>query len=190
MIRKLTKFPHPERGMPSVSPGLPDATRRYPARLAFRSFLRVAGLIRRVMDPYFAQLGVSGAQWSILWTLYGLERRGVAGVRAKDLSEHMLIRPPSVTTLLDRLERQELVVRTGDRGDQRCRVVSLTRRGRSLITRSSRSHGRRIDRLLGGLSAAGQLRLHRLLERAARGMEQMAEETGPSRGASKDSSCD
>lgn len=49
---------------------------------------------------------------------------------SRELAEFLDIRPSSLTELLDRLEREELVVRTPDENDKRVSRVSLTEKGK------------------------------------------------------------
>src|SRR5438876_6901850 len=76
-----------------------------------REFIRVQGLMERVMQHYFGRFGISGSQWGLMRTLHRAEQDGQAGLRLTDLSDRLLIRPPSVTGAVDRLERAGLVVR-------------------------------------------------------------------------------
>src|SRR5438552_2577532 len=80
---------------------------------AFRELIRTLGLMERVMQPYFAQFGISGSQWGVLRALDRASEDGLPGLRLTDLSQRLLIRPPSVTGVVDRLERAGLVVRGG-----------------------------------------------------------------------------
>src|SRR3954464_8308384 len=89
----------------------PPATSAAPAEAAFRSLVRTIGLLERVMLPHFARLGVSASQWGVLRTLYRAEANGDRGLLLTDLSERLLVRPPSVTGLVARLERDGLVTR-------------------------------------------------------------------------------
>jgi DNA-binding MarR family transcriptional regulator len=139
------------------------ATTVRPTESAFRQLIHTIGLVERVMQPYFAQFGVSGSQWAVLRTLYRGEHEGVPGLRLTDISERLLIRPPSVTGVVDRLERAGLVVRDGSPTDLRAKHVGLTPRGRQLVERVLEFHGRQIDTLLSGLNPAEQHELHRLL---------------------------
>ena len=66
------------------------------------------------MQPYFARFGISGAQWGVLRQLHLAEQEGLAGLRQTDLSERLLVRPPSVTGVVDRLERVGYVQRDSD----------------------------------------------------------------------------
>src|SRR5437588_1971942 len=100
------------------------------AESAFREMIRVFGLLERVMNPYFARFGISGSQWGVLRNLHRAEQDGLPCLRLTELGERLLIRPPSVTGLVDRLERAGLVVRDGLPTDLRAKQVRLTRSGR------------------------------------------------------------
>src|SRR5438132_203931 len=87
-----------------------------------REFIRIFGLVERVMQPYFARFGISGSQWGVLVNLYRSELKGCKGLPLRELSERLLIRPPSVTGLVDRLERSSLVRRVSSAKDLRVRL--------------------------------------------------------------------
>jgi DNA-binding MarR family transcriptional regulator len=128
-----------------------------------REFIRTFGLVERVMQPYFARYGISGAQWGVLRNLHRAEQEGCRSLRLSELSDRLLIRPASVTGLIDRLERSELVRRTGSPTDLRAKQVQLTRAGRQLLRRILAAHEGQISTVLAGLSAPDQAELHRLL---------------------------
>jgi DNA-binding MarR family transcriptional regulator len=130
---------------------------------AFRELIRTLGLLERVQQTYFAQFGLSGAQWGVLRNLHRAEGEGLAGLRLTDLSERLLVRPPSVTGVVDRLERAGLVERAGSPTDLRAKHVVLTDRGRELVERVLVVHGKQIDAVLGGFRAGELMEFHRLL---------------------------
>src|SRR6185436_902328 len=86
---------------------------------AFRSLVRTFGLLKRVMEPYFAQFGISGSQWSVLRTLHRCREDGEAELRLSELGNRLIVRPASVTGVVDRLERMGLVDRVIAPDDQR-----------------------------------------------------------------------
>jgi DNA-binding MarR family transcriptional regulator len=136
-----------------------------------REFIRVQGLVERVMQHYFARFGISGSQWGLLRTLHRAEGEGQSGLRLTDLSDRLLIRPPSVTGAVDRLERAGLVVRDQATIDQRSKLVALTKKGRQLIDRILAVHESQIARVLGGLTVKEQAEFHRLLRRLGQHLE-------------------
>src|SRR5437762_4827771 len=123
---------------------------------AFRALIRTTGLLGRAMHPYFTRFGISGSQWGVLRALHRGESEGIAGLRLRDLSERLLIRPPSVTGVVDRLERQGLVTRGASIGDLRAKQVTLTYDGRQLVERILAKHGEQVAAVLGALSADEQ----------------------------------
>src|SRR6266566_1599887 len=78
---------------------------------AFHALLRSFGLVRQVMEPYFAPFGISGPQWGVLRVLQRAESNGEAALRLSELGQRLFVQPPSVTGVADRLERQGLVQR-------------------------------------------------------------------------------
>jgi DNA-binding MarR family transcriptional regulator len=143
-----------------------------PAEDAFRELIRTLGLLERAMQPYFARHGISGSQWGVLRTLHRAEAEGILGLRQTDLSERLLIRPPSVTGALDRLERAGLVARGGSATDLRTKLVSLTAKGRQLVERVLTGHQAQIEAVMAGLRSNEQGDLYRLLSQLRQHLEQ------------------
>jgi DNA-binding MarR family transcriptional regulator len=145
-----------------------------PAETAFRALLRIFGLLERVMQPYFARFGISGSQWGVLRTLHRAEASGQTGLRLIDLSDRLLIRPPSVTGVVDRLQRAGLVVRDGSPTDLRAKHVMLTDAGRQLVERVLAVHPDQIASIMSGLSTQEQAQLEKMLSGIGRRLEEMA----------------
>lgn len=133
----------------------------------FRSLASTFGLIRRFMEPYFAQHGISVSQWAVLRVLHRAADEGRSELRMTELSERLIIRPPSVTGVVDRLQRLGLVVRAADPQDLRAKTIGLTQGGRDLIGRARDGHAQRVEAAMGGLSLNEQIQLHQLLDRLA-----------------------
>lgn len=136
-----------------------------PADNPLRELIRTFGLLERIMQPYFARFGISGSQWGILRNLHRAEEEGPRGLRLSELSQRLLIRPPSVTGLVDRLVRAGLVARDGSTADLRVKEVQLTRIGRRLVERVLEGHQNQVDILLAGLGDDDQKDLMRLLSK-------------------------
>jgi DNA-binding MarR family transcriptional regulator len=130
-------------------------------------------LLERVQQSYFARFGLSGSQWGVLRNLHRAEQEGLPGLRLTDLSERLLVRPPSVTGVVDRLERAGLVERTGSPTDLRAKQVALTAKGRQLVERVLRVHAAQMDAVLAGLNLPEQTELHRLLKVLGQHLEGM-----------------
>jgi DNA-binding MarR family transcriptional regulator len=145
--------------------------------------VRTFGMLERVMQPYFARFGISGSQWGVLRVLHRAERERLPGLRLTDLSKRLLIRPPSVTGVVARLERLGLVVRQGQADDLRVKLVTLTDKGRQLLQQVLAVHPQQIATVLGGLTAPEQGELLRLLRRLEQHLEALLDH-GPAEMAS------
>src|SRR5438270_13294143 len=95
------------------------------AESTFRALIRIYGLLERIMQPYFARFGISGAQFGVLRTLERAEKTGGGRLGVTELSERLLIRPPSVTGVVDRLVRDGLVTRAALPADRRVKQIEL-----------------------------------------------------------------
>jgi DNA-binding MarR family transcriptional regulator len=150
------------------------------AHVVFRALVRVSGLVHRVMYPWFVHWGISsGAQWGVMQALRRAERQGQGGLRLSELGDRLLVRPPSVTGVIDRLERSGLVRRSADNADLRAKQVSLTAAGRALLDGSTRGHAARVRKLMEALSPAEQADLARLLQKLGRHMAAVADKEPP-----------
>jgi DNA-binding MarR family transcriptional regulator len=113
----------------------------------FHSLLRTFGRLRQVMEPHFSSFGTSASQWGILRVLQRAEAAGERGLRLTDLGQRLLIQPPSVTVVVDRMERRGLLERQQSRTDQRSWVVALTPAGRKLLTTVLKVHVKKVSSL-------------------------------------------
>jgi len=157
------------------------------AHEAFRSLIRAYGLLNRAMQPFFGQHGISPSQWGVLRVLdrarhggpakgRGLAEGGQKRLRMADLSQRLLIRPASVTGVVDRLERQGLLRRCISSSDLRTKEVCLTPAGEGLVNRILSTRHEHVQAVLsgpakgrgraeGGLTAKEQKELVALLSR-------------------------
>jgi DNA-binding MarR family transcriptional regulator len=91
---------------------------------------QLGGVTRRIQKHYnseFGKFGITIAQSFILFAL--LEEDGL---NVKSLAERLIIESPAITGLLDRLEKESLVVRQVDPEDRRAFRIFLTPAGRAL----------------------------------------------------------
>ncbi|MCM3081388.1 MULTISPECIES: MarR family transcriptional regulator [Brevibacillus] len=85
---------------------------------------RVLKQHRRNVDTLIQQYDVFPGQPPILLRLAKTD-----GLIQKDLAEHILIKPASLTTMLTRMEKSGMVTRQTDSQDQRISRVFLTEKG-------------------------------------------------------------
>ena len=140
---------------------------------AFRAFVRTTGLFRNRMDPYFAKFGISASQWGALRALQRAEGEGLHGLRLTDLGQRLLVKAPSISGVVDRLERAGLVTREASSQDLRAKRVSLTADGRKLLERVLQEHPRQIKTIMAGLSGREQEQLLHLMRRLGEHLESL-----------------
>ena len=85
------------------------------------------------------------------------------GTPQRDLAEALLLSAPTVTRMLQRMERRGLVERATDERDQRVAVVRLTAEGRALGAHVERAMGEYLERSVARLPESDRRELARLL---------------------------
>lgn len=98
----------------------PQESIGYLARYAYRAFVRSLAL---ELAPH----GILTGQWSVLRVLWDEE-----GLSQVDLADRMRVEKASLTSTLDGMERQGLIVRSRHAEDRRKRRIHLTTKGRRL----------------------------------------------------------
>jgi DNA-binding MarR family transcriptional regulator len=84
--------------------------------------------LHREMDASVRKAGITTTQWQALGVLYHMP-----GLTHSELVDHMGIEPPSVTSLVNGMERKEWIRRERSATDARVKRLFLTPRGRRLI---------------------------------------------------------
>ncbi|MFC7405947.1 MarR family winged helix-turn-helix transcriptional regulator [Georgenia alba] len=90
--------------------------------------------------------------------LFTLSRAPAGRLRLRALNENILITQPSMSRMVERLERRGLVRRDRADDDARGLVVSLTEEGAALQRSIARRHVRTLRRLVGGALSEDELR--------------------------------
>ena len=95
----------------------------------FRNYGRAAGVLDPNRLEVWEELGLTFSQLRVM-SLLSNTRYALAGT----IAEALKVRPSTATGIVDRLVRQELVVRQRDQEDRRCVRISLTAHGRRVIS--------------------------------------------------------
>jgi MarR family transcriptional regulator, organic hydroperoxide resistance regulator len=90
---------------------------------------------RAAVDRAVAPLGLTHAQYSVLASLFGLERAGQRPSQ-RQLADHTGLEPLYVSKLARALERAKLITRAVDPVDSRAVQLSLTKHGRDVAIRA------------------------------------------------------
>jgi DNA-binding MarR family transcriptional regulator len=92
----------------------------------------VAAIVRKATERALSPLDLSVAQMAVLVVLRDSKRP----IMTKELAARLHLESPSVTTMIDRLERSGLIKRVADSKDRRKRLVDLTPKGRNVLDRA------------------------------------------------------
>jgi DNA-binding MarR family transcriptional regulator len=90
---------------------------------------------RVAVDRAVAPLGLTHAQYSVLGSLFGMDRSGIRPTQ-RQLADHIGLEPLYVSKLARALEAAGLVGRAGDPDDTRAVRLSLTPAGREVTRRA------------------------------------------------------
>jgi homoprotocatechuate degradation regulator HpaR len=123
--------------------------------------LRAREALMQEFRPHLRKHGLSEQQWRVL---RALAEAGSMDINA--LGEMCQIHPASLSRMLPNLESEGRIERRTDRDDQRCIIVSITAKGRSLFQRVAKESEQiyaAIERRLGSRELKS---LYELLEKA------------------------
>jgi len=95
-------------------------------QICFRLYT-AARLVTQKYTPILAALGITYPQYLVLMVLWEKDNQPV-----NDIARRLLLETNTVTPLLQRMERQGIVVRKKGEHDKRQQIVSLTDKGRLL----------------------------------------------------------
>lgn len=111
---------------------------------------KVSAAIYRKLYRNFKKEGldITPEQWTILIYLWKKD-----GVKQQDLCDATFKDKPSMTRLLDNMERQHLVVRISQAKDRRTNLIYLTKTGRDLEDPASRITTITLQEALEGISS-------------------------------------
>lgn len=92
-------------------------------QLCFRLYT-AARLITACYTPFFKDFGITYPQYLVLMTLWEKDDRLIG-----DITETLKLETNTITPLIQRMEKQGLVVRRKGQTDSRQKIVSLTEKG-------------------------------------------------------------
>lgn len=88
---------------------------------------RISRLITYKHNEMLEEEGITFSQFKVLMTLWEKDHR-----TQNEILEEILVKPSTLSGLINILEKKKLLIRTVDTKDGRIRRISLTEKGRSL----------------------------------------------------------
>ena len=95
-------------------------------QLCFRLYT-ASRLLTQVYHPLLSEHGLTYPQYLVLLVLWEKDAQPV-----NDIAKHLFLETNTVTPLLQRMEKEGIIVRARGRQDARQTIVSLTRKGKDL----------------------------------------------------------
>jgi DNA-binding MarR family transcriptional regulator len=144
---------------------------------SLRLWLRLLSATTRIEDTIRQRLreqfGITLPRFDLMAQL----EREPDGLSMGELSRRMMVTGGNVTTIVDQLEKEQLVQRQSLPGDRRAYRVSLTPAGRKAFSSMATAHEGWVVELLSPLSARQQEQLHKLLGTLKSGQIEQNKET-------------
>lgn len=134
----------------------------------FHQFHQCGALLHRGRHRFAEDVDLPHpAQGRILSLLNGMD-----GISQRELTSILGLRPPSVSELVDKLQRAGLVNRFQNPDDKRLFNLSLTEEGKALVNRAEAARKTAAESLFSGLEPAEQTSLSTLLAKLIAALEE------------------
>ncbi len=127
---------------------------------------RASNSVFRNIRPSMVQNALSTTQFAVLEVLLHL-----GPLSQKVIGEKLLISSGNTVKVIDNLERDGLVIREASTKDRRAKIVSLTTKGKAIISIIFPDHIKSIIKTLSILNEKEQLELGRLCKKLGLGLE-------------------
>ncbi len=142
---------------------------------SLRLWLRLLSCTTRVEDKIRQKLretfGITLPRFDLMAQL----ERHPDGLTMGELSRRMMVTGGNITTLVDQLEKENLVVRVVGVNDRRSFTVKLTQAGRDAFTDMAIAHEAWVADLFEGLSVSQQSELYTLLGTMKKNLQKQEE---------------
>ncbi len=144
---------------------------------SLRLWLRLLSATTRIEDTIRQRLreqfGITLPRFDLMAQL----EREREGLTMGELSRRMMVTGGNVTSIVDQLEKEQMVLRQSLPGDRRAFRVSLTPAGRKAFAAMAQAHEGWVVELLSPLSERQQDQLHKLLGTLKSGQIEQNKET-------------
>jgi MarR family transcriptional regulator, 2-MHQ and catechol-resistance regulon repressor len=117
-------------------PMLNDYERSHPQPMALLiNLLRVGALLDKEITEYLSRYDLTGPQVGVLRILHYYYEHGRDGMPLSEIGDCLAVTKANMTGLVDRLERDGLVIRESDASDRRIKRVRLTLKAHDIHSR-------------------------------------------------------
>lgn len=135
-------------------------------------YFTTAGMKKRA-DGFFKAMGLTDVQFNVMMLLH-YQSGPDEGLNQAQLSEMMLVNRANTTTLIDRMEKAGLVVRTNDSADRRTNIVKMTAKGKKLFEKTEPLYAKLVGRIMTSFNQAELKKLVSTLEKVRNNINKSA----------------
>ena len=123
-----------------------------------------ASCFRKKATEFFKQFGLTDVQFNVMMLL-AHQSGSEGGLSQAQLSDMMLVNRANITSLIDRMEKAKLVIRTDAETDRRSNIIKMTARGRRLFTTVEPLYAKQVKEIMSRIGVTEQKRLISSLEK-------------------------
>jgi MarR family 2-MHQ and catechol resistance regulon transcriptional repressor len=136
--------------------------------LAWLYLAKVYGLISKMSEREFRQYGLTTAKFDIIAHL------GIApeGLNQCDLARRLLVSRGNISGVIDRMEKDGLIIREREKDDRRYYRVKLSEKGKKIFRRVVPEHEENIEKLFSVLTEEEKRELKSLLGKLFRSLRE------------------
>ncbi len=145
-----------------------EAQDRYLSKQVLYELTSMHDTLEDVFEVHFAKYGLSWPKFNALIHLY---MAGDCGLIQSELGKKMLVSRANITGLIERLEREDLVLRKNDPSDKRVFRVTLTKRAFALMHAFIPIHNEFTHKIISALNQEEKETLITLLQKLNKGLD-------------------
>ena len=123
-----------------------------------------ASCIKKQADEFFRTFGLTDVQFNLMMLLE-YQCGSQQGLSQAQLSDMMLVNRANITSLIDRMEKSQFVVRTAVASDRRYNIVKLTDHGKKLLAKVEPLYASQVKTVMSVLKESEQKKLNQMLEK-------------------------
>ncbi len=128
---------------------------------AIYSLVLIYNVITDEMTRYLSSYELTPGKFNILMAVK--HQGGKEGVSQVEVSKRLIVTPSNMTKLIDKLEKDALVIRSALEGDRRVNILRITPKGSDLLDSVWKGYEQRLQKLIFSLSVSEQKVLASLL---------------------------
>ncbi len=134
------------------------------AHEALLNIYYTASCLKKRAGEFFHPFGLTDVQFNLMMLLQH-QSSPDQGLSQTQLSDMMLVNRANITSLIDRMEKSNLVVRTPATFDRRCHIIKLTGHGRKLLAQIEPLYAKEVKKIMTAVKGTEQKRLITTLEK-------------------------